>query len=173
MKTRIIKTKILDDTKYSALSTLAKHTLLTFLICPEIGLTGCFEANPNLFAARIGCTPQEFFNACKELAEKNFIAMQSHYVLIINAAKHNRYWNGQKNLDPIFAELSAIPRPLKERVYAELVSAMDDSSIDSTMYTTLNTKYKIQNPKRVNINNTETDNIATEVHETLENQLNK
>jgi len=161
MKTRIIKTKILDDPKVDVLSKNARFLLLSLLVCPEIGMTGCFEINRRVFLARTCLTPEEYNAALLELVDAKLIAMQENWVFVKKAPKHNRYWVSESNHKTVSAELEQIPEPLRLEVAQALDAVVEGSTVYSTVYSGLKYKIKKRNSKRENINNKETGYTET------------
>jgi len=138
MKTRIIQTRFWDDEFVSEATKHARYLYIYLLTSQYINLCGIFQLSDRKILFETGMTSNEFEIAKKELTENRKVLFKDGWIKIINASKNNKYTNSPLNEKPYNAELRRVPD-----------STMDffNSSIDSTMYSTQNSKLKTKNSK--------------------------
>lgn len=155
MKTRIFKTKFWTDTTIRKLSSEARLLFIYLITNPFVSLTSYYEIDNGQILIDTGLDNKRFLKAKKELEENRRSFFYNGWVFIPNLDKHNPYWKSDKTRKAYDEELKNIPNDT-----LDYFKRKNDSSMDSTINTTINStpKTKNINHNTKNINN-KTENI--------------
>ena len=156
MKTRIIWTKIWEDSWFSSLSNNGQKLFLYLITNFRINMCGCYEINDRIIISDTKIKSLEL--AKKELSPK--VRFSNDWVYIVNAEGYGGY-RGPKNVKVIEREISEIPLKIKDTLeYGKSYSvSIGYPESDQTLDTPINHKSEIINN---NITNKVNNNIIKE-----------
>jgi len=89
MKTRVVQTRIWEDSWFVSLSANAQRMFLFFITNPKLELTGTFELLDRSVMAILDIKKEEFDRVIKELEGK--VVYQNNYIFIVNVFKYQFY----------------------------------------------------------------------------------
>lgn len=142
MKTRIIKTRYWVDSTIHSLSIEARYYYLYLLTSQHINLCGIFELPDAYIQLETGLSAEQLQEAKKALTKAKKVYFHEDWIYVINADKHNNYRNSPRTEVAYQRELVSVPGKVKSYF---------DSTIDSTIYSTPNTKTIIPKPETLSI----------------------
>lgn len=159
MKTRIVHTKIWDDTWFQSLPRASSRLFLYIITCPDINICGGFELPDRKIMFHTGLNASELEQAKKDLSPK--IIFYKDWVLVKNIDKFNSY-KGSKNDVAREREIKFLPE--KMRQYIRGIDTSIDTSIDTTLNLNHNQKSKseIKNKKKEKNNFSNIDSLTDE-----------
>lgn len=110
MKTRIVWTKIWEDSWFDGLSQDARLLFIYLLTNSTIGLSGCFELRDKTICYHTHLIPEQLLKAKRELDPK--VKFEMNWVYIVNAQGYNGFL-GVKTEVAVKRELALIPQDIK------------------------------------------------------------
>ena len=147
MKTRIIKTKIWQDSQLKKLSFLGRYVFIYLLTSPFISLTPYFELIDEQIALDTGLNKKQLRRAKLELTKLGKAFFYDGWVFIPNLSKHNPYYNSPKTKLAYEREALSTPQPIIDEFTRQIDSTID-SSMDSTMHSTPKTENRKQKEEK-------------------------
>lgn len=169
MKTRIIKTKIWQDSIFKKLSADARYLFIYLLTCQFVSLTSYFEISRGQIKEDTGLENLRLKKAIDELEKHKRAFFYEGWVFIPNLDKHNPYWKSPKTEKAYKEELNSIPKYILDYFKNKI-----DSSIYSSINTTINTTPKtenINNKTEIMNHNKEIESMREREKETIHNSL--
>jgi hypothetical protein len=152
MKTRILHTKIWEDTFVCELSAVEKLAFIYFLTNSHVGLTGIYELSDRVISFDLNIkNPEELFYIKEKLQKNDKIYFKDGFVAIKNAQKYNDYSKGNENQKKAFCrEYDMLPSKIKEILKENNFDIVNNPLITSRQLVDqldINNKSKIINNK--------------------------
>lgn len=96
MKTRILHTRVWDDSYFYSLNSNEKLVFLYYLFNERVNIIHCYELPDQVAAAQIGVSIGVLIGCKKKFSEDGRISFYKNYVRLVNAGKYEHY-TGEKN----------------------------------------------------------------------------
>jgi vacuolar-type H+-ATPase subunit I/STV1 len=153
MRTRIIHTRIWEDSFFSDLKPKDKLLFLYLLSNDRVNLIGVYELPVKYISVDTGLTENEIQEGLSQLSEK--ILYFDNYVCIKNHKKYQNYSQGNKNQRKSYnKEIEDLPENLKDLYQKDFLtsSQLVDNQLTSSQQLDINYNTKIINQKSEIIN---------------------
>lgn len=116
MKTRILWTKIWDDSWFDSLSKDSRILFLYLITNQDIGLSGCYSITDKKICFHTHLTVEELQKAKVELSPK--IKFVDNWVYVVNSQGYNHF-TGKSNEVAVSRELELIPNNVKQTLFKD------------------------------------------------------
>lgn len=113
MKTRILHTKIYDDSWFRSLDLPKKFLFVYLFTNHRIGHTGIYEIGTDTITFEAGIDQVEVISAIKTFSETNKVLSHNGWVYVVKSSLYGGY-TGEKNELAYTRELASIPLEVKE-----------------------------------------------------------
>jgi hypothetical protein len=144
MKTRIVHTKFWKDSRLRKISPESQRFFLYLITCEHIGLTGIFELPADIMTFEFRETARNIDKIKEELSLNEIVYFVNDWVVVKNATRHNNFQASPKTSIAFNREYDSIP--------LEVITFINDTGIDTSIYTLNNHKSKTINNKPETIN---------------------
>lgn len=116
MKTRILWTKIWDDSWFDSLSQNGRILFIYLLTNQDIGLSGCYQIPDKKIMYHTHLTKDELMKTKKEIKSK--VKFLQDWVYIENAQGYNGF-TGSSNEIALKREIGLIPKNIKDALFKD------------------------------------------------------
>lgn len=111
MRTRLIHTKIWEDTYFSELSPTEKLVFVYLFTNSRVGMTGVYELPTRVMSFETGVSPKQLEDIKTKFQTDKKVLFHKDYVKVMNFEKYNDY-GGSKNESAKEKELTLLPQEI-------------------------------------------------------------